>query len=65
MNKDRIWELLAKIKSGEATPEEQLELNQHLARSPEDQELVQGIDAFWDIPVPVKGMPAESGFIPS
>jgi len=60
MNKDRIWELLAKIKSGEATPEEQLELNQHLARSPEDQELVQAMDAFWEIPVPVTGVPAES-----
>ena len=57
MNKNRFWELLAKIESGEATPEEQLELSQHLSQSPEDQEQAQWIDAVWNMPVPVQGMP--------
>lgn len=58
MEKNRFWDLLAKIKSGEATPEEQLELSQHLAAMPTDLELVKQIDAWWELPLPVKNEPA-------
>src|SRR5690242_7912932 len=52
MEKNRFWELLAKVQSGEATPEDQLELNQHLAAFPEDQQLAKHIDEFWAIELP-------------
>jgi transmembrane sensor len=60
MEKNRFWELLAKVQSGEATPEEQLELNQHLVAFPEDQQLVKLIDAFWAIEMPGKDSPDAS-----
>jgi len=51
MKKNRFWESLAKVKSGEATPEEQLELSQHLSASPDNLDLVKQIDAYWELPV--------------
>jgi transmembrane sensor len=59
MEKNRFWELLAKVKSGEATPEEQLELNQHLSAFPDDVELVKQIDACWELPMPAASAPGE------
>jgi transmembrane sensor len=58
MEKNRFWDLLAKVKSGEATPEEQLELNQHLSAFPGDLALVKQIDGFWELPLPAKTAPA-------
>jgi transmembrane sensor len=58
MEKNRFWDLLAKVKSGEATPEEQLELNQHLSAFPGDLDLVKQIDGFWELPLPAKTAPA-------
>src|SRR5882672_1128547 len=58
MEKNRFWELLAKVKSGEATPEEQLELSQHLSAFPGDLELVKQIDACWDLPMPAASAPS-------
>jgi transmembrane sensor len=60
MEKNRFWELLAKVQSGDATPEEQLELNQHLVSSPEDQQLVQLVNEFWTIEMPGKDQPDAS-----
>ena len=60
MEKSRFWDLLAKVQSGEATPEEQLELNQHLAVSPRDLELVKQLEACWDLPMPAASAPAEA-----
>lgn len=57
MEKNRFWELLAKVQSGDATPEEQLELNQHLVSSPEDQHLAQMVNEFWTIEMPGKDQP--------
>lgn len=57
MEKNRFWDLLAKVKSGEATPEEQLELNQHLSAFPGDADLVKQIDACWELPMPVTSGP--------
>lgn len=57
MEKNRFWDLLAKVQSGDAAPEEQLELNQHLAASPEDQQLAQAIKAFWAVEMPGKDQP--------
>ena len=48
---------MAKVQSGDATPEEQLELNQHLVSSPEDQQLVQLVSEFWAIEMPGKDQP--------
>jgi ferric-dicitrate binding protein FerR (iron transport regulator) len=59
MEKNRFWELLAKVKSGEATPEEQLELNQHLSVFPADLDLVKQIDALWELPLPAKTAPTK------
>lgn len=59
MEKSRFWDILARVKSGEATPEEQLELNQHLAAFPGDAELVKQIDACWDLPMPAAAAPGE------
>jgi ferric-dicitrate binding protein FerR (iron transport regulator) len=59
MEKNRFWELLAKVKSGEATPEEQLELSQHLSVFPADLDLVKQIDALWELPLPAKTAPAK------
>ncbi|OQP38612.1 hypothetical protein A4H97_17965 [Niastella yeongjuensis] len=58
MEKTRFFDLLAKIKSGEATPEEQLELNQHLAVSPDDLSLLKQIDECWEIPMSATTAPA-------
>lgn len=58
MEKNRFWELLAKVQSGEATPEEQLELSQHLAASPGDLDLVKQIDAYWELPMPAAAAPS-------
>lgn len=58
MEKNRFWELLAKVKSGEASPEEQLELNQHLSVSPGDLDLVKQIDACWELPMQAASAPA-------
>lgn len=58
MEKNRFWELLAKVKSGEATPEEQLELTQHLSAFPDDPGLVQQMDAFWELPMRSASAPA-------
>ena len=58
MEKNRFWELLAKVKSGEATPEEQLELNQHLSAFPGELDLVRQIDACWDLPMPAVSAPS-------
>jgi transmembrane sensor len=60
MEKNRFWELLAKVQSGDATPEEQLELNQHLASSPEDQQLTQLVNEFWTVEMPGKDKPDAS-----
>lgn len=60
MEKNRFWELLAKVQSGDATPEEQLELNQHLIAFPEDQQLVQLINEFWAVEMPGKNQPDAS-----
>lgn len=48
---------MAKVQSGEATPEDQLELNQHLAAFPEDQQLAKHIDEFWAIELPGLNQP--------
>ena len=56
MEKQRLWELLAKVKSGEATPEEQLELSQHLSAFPRHLDLAKQIDGFWDLPTPAATM---------
>jgi ferric-dicitrate binding protein FerR (iron transport regulator) len=58
MEKNRFWELLAKVKSGEATPEEQLELSQHLSAFPDDLDLVKQIDACWELPMPAASAPS-------
>ncbi|HVU55558.1 MAG TPA: FecR domain-containing protein [Puia sp.] len=58
MEKNRFWELLARVKSGEATPEEQLELSQHLSASPEDIDLVKQLDAYWELPMPAASAPS-------
>jgi len=58
MEKNRFWELLAKVKSGEATPEEQLELNQHLSAFPGELDLVKQIDACWELPMPAVSAPS-------
>src|SRR5690349_5089074 len=58
MTRNRFWELLAKVKSGEASPEEQLELNQHLAGFTYDIDLVKQIDEFWELPLPDKETPS-------
>ena len=60
MEKNTFWEILAKVKSGDATPEEQLELNQHLAASPEDQQLALLMNAFWAVEMPGKDQPDAS-----
>jgi transmembrane sensor len=57
MEKNRFWDLLAKVKSGEATPEEQLELSQHLSAFPADVDLVKQIDGLWELPLPAKTAP--------
>lgn len=57
MEKNRFWELLAKVRSGEATPEDQLELNQHLTAFPEDQQLAKLIDELWTIDMPGVNQP--------
>ena len=57
MEKNRFWELLAKVKSGEATPEEQLEISQHLLAYPVDLDLVKQIDACWELPMPAATAP--------
>jgi Fe2+-dicitrate sensor, membrane component len=59
MEKSRFWNILARVKSGEATPEEQLELSQHLSAFPDDMELVKQIDACWDLPLPAAAAPGE------
>lgn len=58
MEKNRFWELLAKVKSGDATPEEQLELSQHLSAFPGDLDLVKQIDACWELPMPAASAPS-------
>lgn len=58
MEKNRFWELLAKVQSGEATPEEQLELSQHLSASPGDLDVVKQIDACWELPMPAASAPS-------
>ena len=58
MEKNRFWDLLAKVKSGEATPEEQLELNQHLSAFPGELDLVKQIDACWELPTPAASAPS-------
>ena len=58
MEKNRFWDLLAKVKSGEATPEEQLELNQHLSAFPGDLDLAKQIDACWELPTPAASAPS-------
>ncbi|HEY8968310.1 MAG TPA: FecR domain-containing protein [Puia sp.] len=58
MEGSRFWELLARVKSGEATPEEQLELSQHLCAFPGDLELVKQIDACWELPTPAASAPS-------
>ncbi|MBC7887283.1 MAG: FecR family protein [Ferruginibacter sp.] len=47
MEQNKFWDLLAKKKVGEATPEEQLELNQYLIENPSMVEVVFQIDALW------------------
>jgi ferric-dicitrate binding protein FerR (iron transport regulator) len=58
MEKSRFWELLAKVKSGEATPEEQLELTSHLGGSPGDMETVKQMDEYWELPMPAVSAPS-------
>jgi ferric-dicitrate binding protein FerR (iron transport regulator) len=59
MEKNRFWDLLAKVKSGEATPEEQLELSQHLSTFPADLDLMKQIDGLWELPLPAKTAPVQ------
>ncbi|MEJ7736804.1 MAG: FecR family protein [Chitinophagaceae bacterium] len=54
MERDQFWHIVAKVKSGEASPEEQLELNQHLAKNHADIELLKMMDAFWEVPFRAK-----------
>jgi transmembrane sensor len=50
MERDRFWHIVAKVKSGESSLEEQLELNQHLAKNFADTELLKLVDAFLEVP---------------
>ena len=54
MDTDRFWYLLSKLKSVEASPEEQLELSQYLSEHPADIELLKMVDIFWNIPFRTK-----------
>ncbi|MBS1567234.1 MAG: FecR domain-containing protein, partial [Bacteroidetes bacterium] len=60
MEKNRFWEILAKVKSGEATPEEQLELSQHLSAFPGDLGMVKQIHDWWELPMPSASAPGEN-----
>jgi transmembrane sensor len=60
MEKNRFWELLAKVRAGEGTPEEQLELNQHLSVCPGDLELARQVEAYWDVPMTAASAPDEA-----
>lgn len=48
MEQNRFWDLLAKKKSGEATPEEQLELKQYFIQNAALVEVINQIDALWN-----------------
>ena len=48
MEQNRFWDLLAKKKSGEATPEEQLELKQYFIQNASLAEATKQIDALWN-----------------
>jgi transmembrane sensor len=50
MNKDRIWTLMSRKLSGEATQAELAELNELVSQYPETNIPVQYIHEFWDIP---------------
>lgn len=52
MDQAKFLEIWGKVKSGEATPEEQLELNQHLRAAPGDMLLVEALNEFWETPIP-------------
>lgn len=51
MNKDRIWTLLSRKLSGEATTAELSELNDLLSIYPDSQIPVEVINEYWEIPV--------------
>ena len=51
MNKDRIWTLMSRKLSGEATQAELAELNELISQHPDINIPVQYIHEFWDIPV--------------
>jgi len=48
MEQNRFWDLLAKKKSGEATPEEQLELKQYFSQNPALTAATNQIDILWN-----------------
>lgn len=52
MDQDRFWELLAKKKAEESTPEEQVELNQFLFAHPNNTELMRQMDDVWNLSFP-------------
>lgn len=54
MDQSRFLEIWGKVQSGEASPEEQLELNQHLRAHPEDSHLMEMMKGFWETPLPAK-----------
>jgi len=51
MNKDRIWTLMSRKLSGEATQAELFELNDLVSRHPDTNIPVQFIQEFWSVPV--------------
>lgn len=54
MEEIRLSELLAKKKSGEATPEEQKELNQYIHSIPDEEDILNQIDSLWNLPIDYK-----------
>ena len=59
MNQDQFWILLAKKQSGDATPEEQTELNEYLLDSDIDKDLIKQVGFFWDTPILSKNSPTQ------
>lgn len=59
MNQDQFWILLAKKQSGDATPEEQTELNEYLLDSDIDKDLIKQVGFFWDTPILSKNAPTQ------
>ncbi len=58
MNHNRLWELLAKRQSGEATPEEQIELNEYINTHGIDKNMLDKIGHFWETPLQLLNAPS-------